>query len=86
MRFSSIAPYVLAISSVAALLAGCNGNPGPGMPTTSGGISRTYSAPKGKTFFYTGEPQVFRVPANVHSLTVVMRGASGEYCQSYSGA
>lgn len=88
MKFSSIAAYALSTSSVAALLAGCSGNPATGMPTTSGGALRTHSSPKGKTFLYTGKPQVFRVPANVSSITVVMRGASGgENCRpiQYAG-
>lgn len=41
----------------------------------------------GKTFLYTGKPQVFRVPANVDSITVVMLDASGvsECSHSYAG-
>lgn len=87
MRPSSIALYAFTISA-AALVAGCSGNPGTGMPTTSGNVLRTHSAPNGKTFHYTGTPQVFRVPANVRSITVVVRGASGgENCRpvQYAG-
>jgi hypothetical protein len=88
MRLSTIVPYALSMSSVAALLAGCTANPGIGMPTTSGSAARTHSASTGKTFVYTGKPQVFRVPADVHTITVVMRGASGgENCRpvQYAG-
>jgi hypothetical protein len=42
-----------------------------------------HSADNRKTFLYTGKRQAFQVPLNVHSITVVMRGASGEYCQTY---
>ncbi len=81
MRLSSIAPYALSISLVAALLAGCRANPGIGIPTTSGSATRTHSARNGKTFLYTGGLQVFRVPPNVRSITVVARGASSAACQ-----
>jgi hypothetical protein len=80
--------YALSICSVAAFLAGCRANPGIGIPTTAGSTTRAHSDANGKTFFYTGKPQVFEVPANVHSITVVVRGASGEYCHgdhSFSG-
>jgi uncharacterized membrane protein YgcG len=83
MRLSSIAPYALCVSSVAALLAGCGGNPAAGIPTSSGSALRTHSADNGKTFLYAGKRQAFQVPPNVHSITVVMRGASGEYCPTY---
>ena len=78
--------YALSISSVAALLAGCRANPGIGIPTNSGSTTRMHSAANGKTFSYTGKPQVFKVPAGVYSITVVMRGASSAWqaCQ-YSG-
>jgi hypothetical protein len=85
MRLSSIAPYALCISSVAALLVGCSDNPGTGIPTSSGSALRTHSTSNGKTFRYTGKPQVFQVPPNVDSITVAMTGASGEYCQTYGG-
>ncbi len=83
MKLSSIAPYALSISSVAALLAGCSGTPGTGIPTTPGSTLGKHSTSNGKTFRPIGKPQVFRVPPNVHSITVVMIGASGEYCPSY---
>jgi hypothetical protein len=78
--------YALSISSVAALLVGCRANPGIGIPTNSGSTTRMHSAANGKTFSYTGKPQVFKVPAGVYSITVVMRGASSAWqaCQ-YSG-
>jgi hypothetical protein len=75
---SSIA-YALSISTVAALLAGCRANPGTGIPMTSGSSTTMHAGQSGKTFGYTGKPQVFHVPANVHSITVVMVGASSKY-------
>ncbi len=85
MRLSSIVPYALCISSVAALLADCSGNLATGVPTTSGSALRTHLTSSGTTFLYIGKPQLFRVPPNVHSVTVVMRGASGEYCHNHGG-
>lgn len=87
MKLSSIALYALSIP-VGALWAGCSGNPAAGMPGTPGGVIETQSGTSGKTFEYTGKPQVFRVPANVRSITVVARGASGgENCRpaQYAG-
>jgi hypothetical protein len=36
-----------------------------------------------KTFKYTGEKQSFVVPAGVHEITVVVRGAAGTGCTAY---
>ena len=71
--------YALCISSAAALLAGCNASSGVGVPTTSGSNTRAHPAANEKTFSYTGGPQIFKVPANVYSVTVVLRGASSAW-------
>lgn len=84
MKVSPIARYALSVS-VVVMLAGCNAASGIGIPASSGGATRTNSAPNEKTFNYTGNSQVFRVPRNVHSITVTMRGASGKFCDSYPG-
>lgn len=85
MRLSSVAPYALSIAWIGSLLAGCGGNSGLGIPATSGSATKTHSPPNKKTFLYIGKPQVFQVPANVHSITVIMLGASGEHCHNYGG-
>ncbi len=76
MRFPSIVFYALSISLATVLLAGCSANPGIATPATPGSGPTTHSVTDRKKFVYTGKPQVFQVPANVHSITVDMLGAS----------
>jgi Glycine rich protein len=77
MRFSSIARYGLCFFSAVGLLAGCGGNAGIGAPGLSGIGREIRPQQKGKTFFFSANAQSFTVPANVHSINVVVRGAAG---------
>ncbi len=77
--------HALAVSLVTVLLAGCRASPGIGIPTTPSSAPRTHSVTDRKTFVYTGKPQVFQVPANVHSITIDMLGASSAGCLYSSG-
>ena len=61
------------------LLGGCRASPEIGIPATPGSASVTHSVTDQKRFVYTGKPQVFQVPANVHGITVDMLGASSAW-------
>ncbi|MBV8724658.1 MAG: hypothetical protein JO350_04915 [Candidatus Eremiobacteraeota bacterium] len=77
MQASFTARYALCIFGALAFLAGCGGNAGGGAPLTFGSPALRNTPLKGKTFFFTGRSQSFRVPSAVYSITVVMRGAAG---------
>src|SRR5581483_3245300 len=73
----NLARYGLSVGA-ATLFTACAGNTGAKIPATVANVLRTDSRSNERTFHYTGAPQIFRVPANVHSITVVMRGASSD--------
>lgn len=75
INLSSIARGVLCSVSVTLMSAGCGGNQGIGAPSTSRIGSN--SQVKGRTFFFSAKPQPFIVPANVHEINVILRGAAG---------
>lgn len=87
LHLGRFASYALSVSCAAALLAGCRGSSGIGLPATSGAATTVDSSAHRKTFSYTGKPQVFQVPANVHSITADLLGAgsSGEGCHYSTG-
>ena len=57
------------------MLAGCGAT--PLAPATADWNASPNSLSQHKTFFFTGEAQSFTVPAGVHSITVIARGAGG---------
>jgi hypothetical protein len=76
VNVASIARGALYVLSAPVLLAGCGVNPGVGAPATSRiGVD---SQVKGRTFFFSGKPESFVVPANVHHINVSLRAAIGD--------
>jgi len=78
MKLSSVVRSALGTLSAAAFLSGCGGNAGAGAPATSGIGAEVKPALKKKTFYFSAKPQSFVVPANVHQISVILRGAAGD--------
>jgi len=66
--------FALTIGVAAALLAGCGGSQ---PPITSDGVATPSVLTKSKTFHYTGDEQLFRVPNGIHFVTISATGADG---------
>ncbi len=74
MRTFAFSRYALSIGAAVVLLAGCGGPQLQiGAPHTGSGDELQYH----KTFNYTSRGQSFKVPAGVHAISVVARGADG---------
>ncbi len=78
MKASFTARYALCVFTAIAFLGGCGKNAAVGVPSAARSAAQENTSVKGRTFFYTGAPQSFRVPAQVYAINVVMRGASGQ--------
>lgn len=74
-RQQSFGRGALGISVAATLLVGCGGS--DGSSATPSIVAAPASLPHHRTFTYTGEAQVFKVPARVTKINVVALGAAG---------
>lgn len=73
MRFPGFVRYALTAFATTAMLAGCAENAGNVAVPPVNGVAVAHS----QTFRYIGKEQSFKVPADVKSITVLARGASG---------
>jgi hypothetical protein len=75
MKALALSCSALCMSVATALLAGCGGS--GGSSATPSIVAAPASLPHQRTFIYTGEAQVFKVPAHVTEINVVALGAAG---------
>ena len=84
MTSRQLSRFALSVCMAVAMLAGCGGSQPPiGAPSAmlqppSGATTVPDHLPRQLTFKFTGQPETWRVPKNVRSITVVAFGAAGD--------